>query len=99
MIIVVAAGPARAQSPDPQDRPEAHAGTPAPAGPSSAPEPVPAIDRLTLSDDMIGAVGWRTIGEQHRLEALAATGNEATHRAALRATDTLGGVGVELTGS
>src|SRR5262249_28130866 len=34
-----------------------------------------------------------------RLEAIASTGNDATHRAAVRATDTLGGVGIELAGN
>ncbi len=56
-----------------------------------------AIDQLTLNDDLIGALGLRPIGER-RGEALVSTGTNATHRAALRASDELGGAGIELTG-
>jgi outer membrane receptor protein involved in Fe transport len=47
---------------------------------------------------LIAAAGWRPIGER-RGEVLVATGTDATHRGAARVSDTLRGVGVELTGS
>jgi outer membrane receptor protein involved in Fe transport len=98
MIIVVATGSASAQSPDPTDgRDTPEAGAEQRPAAEAAPVPAPAIDRLTLDDDLIAAVGLRTLGE-HRLEALVSTGNDATSRAALRATDTFRGVGVEVTG-
>ncbi|HEY5949031.1 MAG TPA: TonB-dependent receptor [Kofleriaceae bacterium] len=102
--MMVAAGYAHAQS---QSAPEAgevptqaRASTDSTAE-SSAPEapasPI-AIDQLTLSDDMLAAVGVRPI-ENHRVEALVSSGTDSTHHAAVRATDTLAGAGVELTGT
>lgn len=86
--MLAAASPVLAE---PADEPAVHAGTPAPtaAGP---------IDQLTLDDDLIAATGLRPIAER-RVEAAASTGTDATHRAAARATDTLGGFGVELAGN
>jgi len=90
--MLVAAGTAHAQPVEP----EGGASTPAPN--ASRPSPPLAIDQLTLSDDLIAAVGLRPIGDR-RVEARVSTGNDATHHAALRATDTFLGAGVELTGS
>ena len=52
---------------------------------------------LALADDLIAAVGGRPIA-QGRVEALIATGTDATHTARLRVTDTIGTTRVELTG-
>lgn len=93
--MIAAAGPARAQSPEPPTE-HASAESSAPTdAPASARAPI-AIDQLTLDDDLLGAVGWRPI-DRRRIEVLAATGNESTHQAALRATDIVGDVGIELT--
>ena len=100
MIMLTAASSARAQSPEPPvDQTSAASEAPGATQTSatSATSPI-AIDQLTLSDDLLGAVGWRPIASG-RLEALASTGNESTHYGALRASDTLGGVGLELTGT
>lgn len=95
--MIAAAGSARAQSAEPPKE-QASAASSAPAQPQgSAAAPI-AIDQLTLDDDLLGAVGWRPI-DKRRVELLAATGNESTHQAALRASDTVGGVGIELTGT
>jgi iron complex outermembrane recepter protein len=96
MIMLVAAASAHAQSASPQDDAAARASTETTAE-AAAPEAGP-IDQLTLSDDLIAAVGWRRIGER-RGELLVSTGTDATHHSAARASDTLGGVGVELTGT
>ncbi len=98
--MLTAASSARAQSPEPPvDHTSAASSAPAPAQTSATSPTSPiAIDQLTLSDDLLGAVGWRPIANG-RLEALASTGNESTHHGAVRASDTLGGVGVELTGT
>jgi outer membrane receptor protein involved in Fe transport len=98
MIMLVAAGSAHAQSREPQDEPSARAST---ETTTEAPPPKPVgapIDQLTLSDDLIAATGFRPIGER-RGELLISTGTAATHHGAARASDTLGGVGIELTGS
>ena len=96
MVMLAATGGASAQSPESSEQRASAASTaPAEAQPSAS-SPI-SIDQLTLSDDMLGAIGWRPIAEG-RVEAAASTGNDSTHHAAFRASDTYGGVGVELTG-
>jgi outer membrane receptor protein involved in Fe transport len=108
MIMLVAASRAHAQSPAQPPARGSHeplAATGAPgadhtpaAGEAPTSERLPvAIDRLTVTDDLIAAVGLRAIA-QRRFEALVATGSDATHRAAVRATDKRGSLGFELTG-
>lgn len=58
----------------------------------------PPEEQLTLTDDLVAAVGLRPISDG-RLEVLAATGSDATHQAALRATDRIGAWHGELTGN
>src|SRR5262245_39731648 len=102
MIMLAAAGSAHAQAqPPPQDQAQARANPTAAAAPG-APEGSPVtptlptpIDQLTLNDDLLGAAVPRDIGDR-RVEALVATGTEATHLADARASDTLHGVGLEL---
>lgn len=86
--MLAAASPVLAE---PADEPAVHAGPPAPAA------AVP-IDQLTLADDLIAATGLRPIALR-RVEAAVSTGTDATHRAALRATDTRGGFGIDLAGN
>lgn len=68
------------------------------AGAARGDSPEQPPDQLTLTDDLIAAVGGRPITGR-RVEALVATGSDATHQAALRATDRLGSLRFELTGS
>lgn len=95
--MVVAAGSAHAAHAQPVEPEGGASADAAPAPTTSQPSPL-AIDQLTLSDDLIAAVGLRPIGDR-RVEARVSTGNDATHQAALRATDTILGAGLELTGS
>ena len=97
MIMLVAAASAHAQSPEQQDDAAARAST-ATTAEAAAPEVSGPIDQLTLSDALIAATGWRPIGER-RGELRLSTGTDATHQGAARASDTLGGAGIELTGS
>jgi iron complex outermembrane recepter protein len=97
MIMLVAAGHAHAQSESQDASTRAATETAAPEAPAPSRSSAP-IDELTLSDDLIAAAGWRPIGER-RGEVSVSTGTHATHHGAARATDTLGGVGVELTGT
>jgi outer membrane receptor protein involved in Fe transport len=73
------------------------AGTARAETPAAPPPPALPLDRLTVTDDMIVAVGGRKI-EGRRVEALVATGSEATHRGAARLTEKLGRLRVEVTG-
>ncbi|HEY5922160.1 MAG TPA: TonB-dependent receptor [Kofleriaceae bacterium] len=99
MIMLVAAGSAHAQSQSTQEHVEAPTSNDATAsGAPVLPDAPIAIDQLTLSDDLIGALGLRPIASG-RIEALISAGNESTQHAALRATEKLGGVGFELTGN
>ena len=86
--MLVAASPVFAQAQPPDADTEARDTLPAPTATSA----------LAPSDDLLGAAGLRAIGDA-RIEALAATGNDATHQAQARASDRVHGVGVELTGS
>ncbi len=97
--MIAAAGSAHAQAPEPAQVP-----APAPADGSAgvttataAPDAPAVIDDLTLADDLMAAVGLRPI-TQRRVEALVETGSDATHRAAVRATDKRGSLGLEVTG-
>ncbi len=62
---------------------------------AQSPEQPPA--HLSLADDLLVAIGGRPI-EGRRIETLVATGSDATHQAALRATDRFGSLHFELTG-
>ena len=84
--MLVAAGPSHAQ---PTETVTARA-TDAPTE-SSAPAAEPRID------DLLVATGVRAI-EKRRVEALLSAGTEATHAAALRATERHGSLGFELQG-
>lgn len=68
------------------------------AGAARADTPEQPPDQLTLTDDLIAAVGGRPITKR-RLEVLVATGSDDTHQAALRATDRFGSLRFELTGN
>jgi outer membrane receptor protein involved in Fe transport len=104
MIMLVAAGPALAQSAGPAELLDPSSATPGVSSTTEAPaleasaESAVAIDQLTLGDDLIGAIGWRPLGNR-RGELVLSTGTDATHHAAARASDTLGSVGIELTGT
>jgi outer membrane receptor protein involved in Fe transport len=101
MIMLVVAHSAYAepaQPAEPIDEATVRATTSAQPSESSARDAAIAIDQLTLADDLIGAAGLRPIGAR-RGEVLVSTGNDATHQAAGRASDTVGGAGVELTGA
>ncbi len=98
--MLVVAHSAYAQPPQPAepiDDATGPATTPATTSETPAREGAIAIDQLTLADDLIAATGWRAIGDP-RGEVLVSTGNDARHHAAARASDTVRGAGVELTG-
>jgi outer membrane receptor protein involved in Fe transport len=102
MIIAVASGTAHAQAPELTADAPGSGGEPsvrASSGTVAAPAPEPvSIDELTVSDDLLAATGFRPIGTR-RGELLVATGTDATHHGAARVSDTVGGAGIELTGT